>query len=719
MLRSFLLALVALTLLPLSATAEPLKLWHTYRGAEQEALEQLVEQWNAEHPGDVVESLALPYDAYTSKLTSAIPRGHGPDIFIAAHERAGDWVRSGLLAPQTGDFSVFHPTTVEALTIDGVTYGVPLAYKSVVLFYNPQKVKTPPRTTDELVAMARRFTNVERKEFGLAYEATNFYHHGAWIYGFGGHIFDENGELDLANPGNVASLEFVHRLLNVEKVIPEEATYVLVSQLFNEGKAAFVINGPWFIGDLDESTPWAMAPLPAVSSTGKPARPFLTVEAAFVSAQTPRPEAAHSFARFLASTESAVLRATVASQPVATLAAYDDPAVASSKSLGIFRRQLDSTTPMPNDPRMRSVWEPANTALRQVLRGAVGPEVALAQAAKRIRIFTRPAPPAQSPVPTVIVVGLLLLALGVWFVVKTRGQNIVRRARRNYPAYLYLAPAMLSMAVLVVTPFVVGAAISLFAHREGEFTFVGLQNFASILLSKDFGITDPLSFYFTLGVTVLWTASNVALHLGLGLSLALLLRDPLLRFRGIYRVLLIIPWAVPNYITALIWKGMFHKQFGAINGILSWFGIEPVSWFSQFSTAFAANLATNVWLGFPFMMVVTLGALQAIPRDLEEAAEVDGANRWQRFRHVILPLLRPALVPAIVLGTVWTFNMFNIIYLVSAGEPDGSTEILISEAYKWAFSRQEQYGYAAAYAVLIFFVLLFYSALTGQLKTDD
>ena len=159
---------------------------------------------------------------------------------------------------------------------------------------------------------------------------------------------------------------------------------------------------------------------------------------------------------------------------------------------------------------------------------------------------------------------------------------------------------------------------------------------------------------------------------------------------------------------------MFHTQFGAINGLLSLGGVEPVSWFGSFSAAFAANLATNTWLGFPFMMVVTLGALQSIPRDLEAAAEVDGASAWQRFRHITLPLLRPALLPAVILGSVWTFNMFNIIYLVSGGEPDGGTEILISEAYRWAFTRQHQYGYAAAYAVLIFGVLILYSRWTNR-----
>src|SRR5262249_11387531 len=130
-------------------------------------------------------------------------------------------------------------------------------------------------------------------------------------------------------------------------------------------------------------------------------------------------------------------------------------------------------------------------------------------------------------------------------------------------------------------------------------------------------------------------------------------------------------------------------------------------WFSKFSTAFTANVATNAWLGFPFMMVVTLGALTAVPQDVLEAARVDGATRWQRLRLVTLPLIRPTLAPAVTLGAIWTFNMFNVVFLVSGGDPDGTTDILISEAYRWAFTREAQYGYAAAYAVLIFLLLTF------------
>jgi arabinogalactan oligomer/maltooligosaccharide transport system permease protein len=126
-------------------------------------------------------------------------------------------------------------------------------------------------------------------------------------------------------------------------------------------------------------------------------------------------------------------------------------------------------------------------------------------------------------------------------------------------------------------------------------------------------------------------------------------------------------------------------------------------------------LATNGWLSFPFMMVVSLGALTSIPTELYEAARVDGATRWQQFTSITLPALKPALVPAIILSVVWTFNQFNVIFLVTEGEPSNSTEILITQAYKYAFQRY-RYGYAAAYSTVIFGILLFYSVVQNRMS---
>ncbi len=279
----------------------------------------------------------------------------------------------------------------------------------------------------------------------------------------------------------------------------------------------------------------------------------------------------------------------------------------------------------------------------------------------------------------------------------------------------FLAPAALSMLVLVAAPFVIGLVIGFYDHHHGEWQFVGLSNFGEILSGGGRPLDDPLNFWFILGVTVLWTVANVLMHVSLGVALALVLSRPWLRGKGIFRMLFILPWAVPNYITALIWKGMFTGEYGAINSLLHLFGLDSVSWFSSWATAFSANVITNTWLGFPFMMVVALGALESIPKDLYEAAAVDGASAWQRFRHITLPHLRPALGPAIALGSIWTFNMFNVIYLVSGGAPGGSTNILVTDAYRWAFERGERYGMAAAYATIIFGVLLLWTVFANRL----
>jgi arabinogalactan oligomer/maltooligosaccharide transport system permease protein len=694
--------------------ADDIVLWHSYRGDEQAAIEELVSRWNAARPRWRVRPLAVPHDAYATKLTTSIPRGQGPDLFVFAHERVGDWAASGLLRDLGPELTAAERTAASpALEVGGRAYGLPLAWKSLALFYNLDLLDAPPGDTDALVAAAGRLRDPGRGAFGLAFEAGSFYFHAPWMHGFGGRVFDDSGRPDLAVPENARSLEFV-RALQARGLIPGEATAALVTQLFNEGRAAMVVNGPWFVGEIDPSVRYGVAPLPRVSATGLPAAPFLTVEAAFVSARARDPEGALAFARFLRSAEGEAVRATMGRQLVPSAAA--DGAGELPFPLAEFAAQARQAVVLPGSPLMRSVWEPASRALRAVLRGDREPAAALERAQRELEAVTRPPPAARSPLP--FLAGLAaLIALGAFLAIRRARRAPADRGARaeGRAALAWLAPAFLALLLLVLVPFAVGTAVAFFSHRGGEFTFVGLSNFVDILTSRDFPVTDPLSFWFTLAVTVLWTAVNVLLHVTFGLLLALVLRQPWLRLRGVFRVLLIVPWAVPNYITALIWKGMFHGQFGAVNGLLDLLGIEPVPWFSGFWTAFAANVTTNTWLGFPFMMVVCLGALQAVPRELEEAAEMDGAGGWTRFFRVILPQIRPALAPAVILGSVWTFNMFNIVYLVSGGEPDGATEILISEAYRWAFSRQEQYGYAAAYASLIFVAIWGYTLFARRI----
>jgi arabinogalactan oligomer / maltooligosaccharide transport system permease protein len=217
--------------------------------------------------------------------------------------------------------------------------------------------------------------------------------------------------------------------------------------------------------------------------------------------------------------------------------------------------------------------------------------------------------------------------------------------------------------------------------------------------------------------TVLWTFLNVAFHLGGGMALALLLNRPM-RGRGLYRALLILPWAIPQVIAVLAWRGEFHFEYGYFNIILNRIGLDPIQWKTDPVWNFVSMVMTNVWLGVPFMMVILLGGMQSISTEYYEAAEMDGANSLDQFRHITLPLLRPVMTPAIILGTIWTFNLFNVPFLINQNELETS-DILVTALFRAAF-QYNRYGFSAAFAFVVFIVLLVYSVLyvrfTGGLR---
>lgn len=707
-----LLVLLVLVLLATPARAgEPLRVWHAYRGAEEQALEQIVAGFDGE-----VELLAVPYDAYAAKLESSIPLGEGPDIYIDAHERLGNFRERGIVAPLPFalDRGAYTSNAVAAVEHEGQVWGLPLSQKCLALYINEALVgATELRSVEDIAAL-----DLPEGVYPLVYEAQGAYAHAAVLSAFGGELFDEARD-DYAFEGEAAvrSLEYVAGLIEAG-VIPADADGALVTNAFVAGKAATVFSGPWLASDLGDAVDYRVAPLPIVAATGQPMRPLLTVEVALLSPRGAQNPEALRLIEHLASAESAALRAE---QARSLTARADVPLPPGDTLLAAFYEQAQQAQLMPTTSAMRAVWEPANRAIRKVLRGDMPAAEALAEARRRFDDVRRPPPPPAEPTPILIVLGLALLGGAGLLVHRARRGDFVGDLRRSLPAYAYIALGVVAVTVLVVLPIVFGAATSLFAGKTHELYYVGAANFVAILTARGGELLASGSFYVVLAVTVLWTIVNVAFHVGIGVVLGVLLSRPTMRLRGLYRVLLIVPWAVPSYVTALAWRGMFHRQFGAVTGLIHAINdvlgtsLEPIAWFARFSTAFTANVATNVWLGFPFMMVVTLGALAAVPKDVLEAAEVDGATRWQRLTQITLPMIGPTMLPAVTLGAIWTFNMFNVVFLVSGGDPDGTTDILVSEAYRWAFTRDAQYGYAAAYAVLIFVLLLGASRLSDRL----
>jgi arabinogalactan oligomer / maltooligosaccharide transport system permease protein len=706
-LRAFLVAVACLFLPGCGRTATPrggIRLWHAYRGDEEKALEATLSTWK----GEPVETLAVPYDAFGAKLAAAIPLGEGPDLFIDADERLSDFRARRLIAP-VGDaleVGAFTAQALAAVQLGGEAWAVPLSRKCVALYVNTDLVGETPRDLEGIAELASR---LPPGVFPLAYEATKAYGHTPLLAAFGGRLLGDGDQYAFIGPEAERSLDFARDLVD-RHIVPEDADGSLVTNLFRTGHAAFAISGPWLAADLGSPSAvrYRVEPLPLVRATGQPMRPLLTVESLMLSPTGAARGEVRALARLLAGADAARTRGRTAR----ALTARADVALPPGDDLlRAFAEQVKVALPMPISPAMRAVWEPADRAIRKVLRHDATPAEALPEGKHRFDDVRRPLPSPASPAPAAVLLGALCLFAAFRFVQRSRREDWAGAFRRSLPAYRYVAHAVVAIGVLVLLPLAIGAGTSLFAgHDEGR-RYVGLANFITILTARGGPLLTSGSFYLVLLVTIAWTLVNVALHVTIGVSLGLVLARPALRLRALYRVLLIVPWAVPSYVTALAWKGMFHRQFGAVTALLLGlnrvFGthLEPIAWFSRFSTAFTANVATNVWLGFPFMMVVTMGALTAVPDDVLEAAKVDGATRWQRLRLVTLPMIRPTLAPAVTLGAIWTFNMFNVVFLVSGGDPDGTTDILVSEAYRWAFTREAQYGYAAAYAVLIFLLL--------------
>lgn len=271
---------------------------------------------------------------------------------------------------------------------------------------------------------------------------------------------------------------------------------------------------------------------------------------------------------------------------------------------------------------------------------------------------------------------------------------------RLFLAFL-LGPTILIVLAVVAYPFFYNVVLSLsnmniFHIRDWE--VIGFAQYAAVF-------SEPL-FWEVLVKTFVWTGVNILFHVGLGVFLAVLLHQTFVRGKPAWRVLLILPWALPQYITALTWRGMFNYEYGAINLFLTkYLALDAIAWLTSPTEAFAAAIITNIWLGFPFMMVIALGGLQSIPGELYEAADVDGASAWRQFWSITVPLLRPVMIPAITLGVVWTFNNINVVWLVTnGGEPNDQTHILVSFVYEAAFTMY-RFGWAAALSMVVFFIL--------------
>ncbi len=307
--------------------------------------------------------------------------------------------------------------------------------------------------------------------------------------------------------------------------------------------------------------------------------------------------------------------------------------------------------------------------------------------------------------------------------------------RQKYPnadlAYLYILPAFLIMAFITFYPLLFQLWMSVTSFqlkhlRTMDPEFVGLQNYIDVIV-RGLPVTN-YAFGRIMVFNLVWTVVNVFLHVGIGIAIALILNLDKMPGKRVYRSLFVIPWALPSLVAGMMWSNMWHDKFGAINLLLKDLGLQGnIRWLLETTPiinlpeiglvlplAFVAALIANVWLGWPFMMVIATGALQSIPKEVYEAAEIDGISGWQKIWKITLPLIRPAMVPAIMIGIMMTFNQFNLIYFVTSGGPLGLTEILVTQGFKLV-NPQGWYGVASAFNIIVFIILAIITLITNRI----
>lgn len=284
-----------------------------------------------------------------------------------------------------------------------------------------------------------------------------------------------------------------------------------------------------------------------------------------------------------------------------------------------------------------------------------------------------------------------------------------RQKKSSIIPFAYLSPALLTIAIFSLGPVIYTIYLSFTnfnLNHFDTFQFVGFDNYKEILAGPFFKVFAPVFVW-----TVIYALAATGIAYLIGLILAILLNNPKMKEKNLYRAMLVIPWALPAAIAILAWQGLYNESFGQINLLLSKIGLDKVAWLSDPYWAKFAVILTTVWLGYPFMMNVCLGALQAIPKDLYEAADIDGAGRWKKFTSVTLPGLTSSTLPLLISSFAFNFNNFGAAFLITGGGPPradtqfaGYTDILVSSAYKMTLTFN-RYDLASALSLVIFLIV--------------
>jgi len=718
-------------------------LWHQMEPAKRPLLKELCDDFEQNNPGTKVIHLQKGTEELRTGFQAAAAfTGGGPELVYGPMDQIGPFEVMKLKNSEKSIIrpleDIFPPEFFEKFSETGLVRYKGHIYQvadrlgnHLALVYNKKLfaeagLSDPPATINELIEFGKKLTldtdgDDKIDQWGFVWNYNEPFWYVPFFGGYGGKVFDENNKPVLDSEAAFNTFKLIKDMRNVHKIMPEECDYDIADNKFNQGTAAMIINGDWSWGKYIESdkVDFGLTRIPYVEETGIWSSPMISATGYSINSTTSGEELKYAakLVEFLTSEYAQIKFCTEHKSIPSLKSLQEDPSFMNDPILVESAKQIAVGQLMPIIPEMRAAWDAMRPALQNVVGGQMTPQEAAdyqqklceekidAMYGESTKVSSR-----KSEIMENILWGLVIL-LGLYltynFVFKfvlilLKNPKSIETGNSRF-AILLALPATILLFGVVVYPFFYNIYLSFTNMNMTNVNnpeVIGFMQYAKVFSES--------IFYSVFFKTLVWTIVNVFFHVTLGVMLAILLNRKL-PGKAIFRVLLILPWAVPQYITALTWRGMFMSDSGAINLMLTKIGIDSVNWLSEPTTAFIACIITNIWLGFPFMMMIALGGLQSIPKELYEAARIDGATAWKQFISVTIPLLKPVMIPAITLGIVWTFNNLNVMWLVSSGgQPADHTHILVSYVYRAAFNLY-RYGYAAAFSMIIFIILAIFS----------
>lgn len=699
--------------------------------------EQTVAEFEKHYPNINVVYEPNPGRQYEEKILTALAADAPPDVFLLDSKLIPTFTNKKILLNLSPyleklgiDTSLWFPNVLKIAWKENGLYAFPKGFTPLMIFYNKKlfheanvPYPQPLWTWNDYLSIAQRLTLDKNgdgtpDQYGAVF--TNYYFYWIpWVWSAGGDVVSPDGMKAsgyLNSPQTESALQFLIDLRLKHNVAPDVGTWVQSEQtginyaLFANGKIAMMIDGHWRLPKIlkyqsDGSLDIGVAPLP-FHPDGRKVN--VMYESGWcVPVNSKYPEEAVLLAAFMAGEVAGRIR-SVGSLEIPSTKKIAQEFV--EKDITGMERAFVDEVPYCRQPwgsvieRFSQIEWILQDAVDEVMINRMPMHETMTLYAKKIdselekirQHASYEFKPIKSHTEILsFLFGVALVTMSLCGFFYMRAKNNERRTIRT--AYSFLAPSLLHLIVFVVTPIVFAAYLSL--HRWDivvpEKPFVGLGNFQEML-------SDP-TFWNALKNTFVYTL-NVPFGMIGALGIALMMNRKL---RGILmlRTIYFLPGVTSFVAVALVWMWMYHPSFGAANFLLHLVGLPPLQWLNSAQTAMLSIIIFSIWLGLGYQIVIFLAGLQGIPQEVYDAARVDGASNWQSFWHVTLPLLKPTTLFILVTSFISSFQVFTTVYVMTAGGPVRSTDVVVYHIYQSAWE-QLRMGYASAMSWVLFIIIM-------------